>query len=320
MAYSLARVQGPDVARLALVVGGRVRQIPHDDVAHLGGSLNAILGDLAAAAPRLAELAAETDAAWRPVEEVTLLAPVEPRQVIQAGANYRKHVIDLGVAHRDTKDGRSEEEVREQVAAMMDERAATGIPYFFLGLPTVIAGPADDLVLPAGNPSHDWELELAAVIGRPAFRVGVDEALDHVAGYTIVNDITTRNLVFRKDMPEIGTDWFRAKNQPGFLPVGPYVVPADRVGDPQGLHVTLRLNGEIMQDEGTDDMIFTVAQLISHASQTTTLLPGDLVLTGSPSGNGAHWGRMLRAGDVMEGEITGLGRQVVRCRDEDPVR
>ncbi|MGC5617374.1 fumarylacetoacetate hydrolase family protein [Georgenia sp. Z1491] len=316
MVFALARLRSDGSARLALVVGERIRELPDDVVADLGGSLNAILADIGGATPRLEALAADDSAHWRTVDEVTLLAPVEPRQVIQAGANYRKHVIDLGVAHRDPADGRSEEEVRAETAAMMDERAATGIPYFFLGLPTVIAGPHEDLVLPAGNPTHDWELELAAVIGRPAFRVSVDEALNHVAGYTIVNDITTRNLVFRKDMDAIGTDWFRAKNQPGFLPAGPYLVPADQVGDTQTLRVTLRLNGEVMQDEGTDDMIFTVAQLLSHASQTTTLLPGDLLLTGSPSGNGAHWGRMLRPGDVMEGEITGLGRQVVRCRDE----
>ena len=103
---------------------------------------------------------------------------------------------------------------------MMDDRAANGEPYFFIGLPACVVGDDVPLVLPAYSDVHDWELELAVVIGREAFRVSREDALDHVAGYTIVNDITTRDLVFRKDMKEIGTDWYRAKNAPG--------LPADR--------------------------------------------------------------------------------------------
>jgi 2,4-didehydro-3-deoxy-L-rhamnonate hydrolase len=247
-------------------------------------------------------------------DDVEVLAPVQPAQIIQAGANYRTHVIDLAVAHR--KPGEDEAGVRAATAAMMDRRAAEGIPYFFIGLPAAVASATADLVLPAYSKTHDWELELAAVIGRETFRVSPEEALEHVFGYTMVNDITTRELVFRKDMPEIGTDWYRAKNAPGFLPTGPLLVPAKFVEDPQDVKVTLRLNGEVMQDESTADMIFTVAQLVSHASQNMPLLPGDLVLTGSPAGNGAHWGRLLRGGDVMEASITGLGTQLVRCRDE----
>ena len=109
---------------------------------------------------------------------------------------------------------------------MMDDRAANGEPYFFIGLPACVVGDDVPLVLPAYSDVHDWELELAVVIGREAFRVSREDALDHVAGYTIVNDITTRDLVFRKDMKEIGTDWYRSKNAPGFLPTGPFLVPA----------------------------------------------------------------------------------------------
>jgi 2,4-diketo-3-deoxy-L-fuconate hydrolase len=236
-----------------------------------------------------------------------VFAPLEPRNVIQAGANYRKHVIDLAVQHTELTDGRTVEQVRDETTAMMDERARTGIPYFFTGLPSAIAGPYDDVVLPTVDGKHDWELELAAVIGRPAFRVSRDDALDHVAAYTVVNDLTTRDLVFRRDMPEIGTDWFRAKNAPGFLPTGPYLVPRDLVADPSRLRITLLLNGEVMQDESTSDMIFDVAALVSQASMTARLLPGDRGLTGSPAGNGMHWGRLLRPGDVMEGTITGPG-------------
>lgn len=168
------------------------------------------------------------------------------------------------------------------------------------------------LALPAYSQVHDWELELAVVIGREAFQVSRENALDHIAGYTIVNDITTRDLVFRKDMKEIGTDWYRSKNAPGFLPTGPFLVPAEFV-DGGGLAVTLELNGEVKQDGHTSDLLFGIAALISGASETMPLLPGDLLLTGSPPGNGQHWKRFLRDGDVMTGTIEGLGTQTVRC-------
>jgi len=268
----------------------------------------ALLADWDRVLPLLAALPAE-----RPLTGLTVLAPVQPRQVFQSGANYRTHVIDLAMAHTEIADGRSVEQVRSETTAMMDQRAATGSPYLFLGLPSAVGGPYDDVVLPGYSDRHDWELELAAVIGSPAYRVSREQAQRHVAGYTIVNDLTTRDRVFRRDMPEIGTDWFRGKNAPGFLPTGPWLVPAEMIGDPTDLRITLSVNGDIMQDESTKDMLFDVPALVAEASQTTTLLPGDLVLTGSPAGNGQAMGRFLCAGDVMAGTITGLGTQRQRC-------
>ncbi|WP_447035637.1 fumarylacetoacetate hydrolase family protein [Streptomyces sp. DSM 118878] len=263
--------------------------------------------------PRLHELAADTAAPRRPLKGLHVHAPVEPRQVLQSGANYRQHVIDLHVAHRAPGDDRPEAERRAEAAEIMDRRAAEDLPYMFIGLPSAVAGPYDDVVLPSWAEKPDWELELAAVIGRPAHRVSVDEALGHVAGYTIANDLTDRATVFRRDMPQIGTDWLRSKNAPGFTPLGPWIVPSGTIADPGDLRLTLRLNGETMQDESTADMLFGVARMVSYASRSARLLPGDLVLTGSPSGNGMHWGRLLRDGDVMEGAITGLGIQRTRC-------
>ena len=139
------------------------------------------------------------------------------------------------------------------------------------------------------------------------------DALRHVAGYTICNDITTRDLVYRPDLKKIGTDWLAAKNAPTFTPTGPFLVPAQYTGDPMDLRITLRHNGRTMQDESTEDMIFDVAQLVSYTSSLVELQPGDLLLTGSPAGNGAHWGTYLHAGDVIESEITGLGYQRNTC-------
>lgn len=306
--YALVRFRtGADV-RLGLLAGDRVHPL---DAARLGAaSLNDFL-----AAPDWERLRAVADAAGDDaiaLDEVTLTAPVEPRQVLQTGANYRQHVIELVAAGLTQNSDRTPEEAREFAATMMDERAAHGEPYFFIGLPACVVGDDVPLVLPSYSEVHDWELELAVVIGREAFRVSREEAMDHVAGYTIVNDITTRDLVFRKDMKEIGTDWYRAKNAPGFLPTGPLLVPAPFV-DPSDLRVQLQLNGQVMQDSSTEDLLFDVPALVSGASQTMPLLPGDLLLTGSPAGNGQHWKRFLRDGDVMTGAIQHLGTQVVRC-------
>ncbi|QJT00151.1 fumarylacetoacetate hydrolase family protein [Streptomyces asoensis] len=270
--------------------------------------------------PRLGALAANgatdtaaTADAWQPLDGLRVHAPVEPRQVFQSGANYRQHVIDLELAHRAPDDPRTPEAARAEIAEVMDRRAAEDLPYVFIGLPSAITGPYDDVVLPSWAEQPDWELELAVVVGKPAYRVSASEALAHVAGYTIANDLTDRATVFRRDMKAIGTDWLRSKNAPGFTPLGPWIVPAASIADPGDLRVTLKLNGETMQDESTEDMLFGIARLVSYASQTAQLLPGDLVLTGSPAGNGMHWGRLLRDGDVMDGSITGLGAQRTRC-------
>ena len=236
--------------------------------------------DEARAGRRWADLA-------RPVTDFARLAPLRPGQIFQSGANYKTHV---------------------------EERAAHGTPYVFIGLASAICGPDDNVVLPDIGTQHDWELELGVVIGTEAYRVGAKDALSHVAGYVIANDLTTRDRVFRPDTPDLGTDWLAAKNAPTFLPLGPWLVPAPFVPDPASLRVTLKLNGETMQDETTADMIFGVPELIAHVSAITPLRPGDLLLTGSPAGSGAaHYGRYLQPGDVMEATITGLGTQRNRC-------
>ena len=249
----------------------------------------------------------------RPADALTPLAPYVPGQVFQSGANYKTHVVQLIVAAAADKGDADPAKTRREATALMQQRADHGTPYVFIGLPSAVCGPRDDVLLPDIGQQHDWELELGVVIGTEACRVSRDEALGHVAGYTIVNDLTTRDRVFRPDMPGLGTDWLAGKNSPTFLPLGPWLVPAQFVPDPMDLRITLMLNGETMQDETTADMIFGIAELIAHVSSITPLRPGDLLLTGSPAGNGAHYGRYLRPGDVMESAITGLGVQRNRC-------
>jgi 2-keto-4-pentenoate hydratase/2-oxohepta-3-ene-1,7-dioic acid hydratase in catechol pathway len=257
--------------------------------------------------------AAAADDPGLPLDDVVLTAPVEPRQVLQTGANYRTHVIDLEVGHMAADDPRTKEQAREETARMMDERAAHGEPYFFLGLPQTVVGDDQPLVLPGYSDRNDWELELAVVIGAAAFRVSREQALEHVWGYTIVNDITSRDLVFRRDMPAIGTDWYRAKNARGFNPTGRFAVPAAELPAPDAFALRLDVNGETMQDATTDDLLFDLPALISGASQILPLLPGDLLLTGSPAGNGQARGIFLKPGDELVGSITGLGTQRITC-------
>jgi 2-keto-4-pentenoate hydratase/2-oxohepta-3-ene-1,7-dioic acid hydratase in catechol pathway len=311
--FALATLSAPEGAPFPALVTPDSQVIDlRDALDDADLSVRDLLNDWEAVLPRLA-LTGDSAARRAPLTDFRVHAPVEPRQVFQSGANYRQHVIDLHVAHRAPGDERPEAEQRAEAAEIMDRRAAEDLPYVFIGLPSAITGPYDDVVLPAWAEKPDWELELAAVIGRPAYQVSVEEALDHVAGYTIANDLTDRATVFRRDMPQIGTDWLRSKNAPGFTPLGPWIVPAASVGNTGDLRLTLKLNGETMQDESTKDMIFDVARMVSYASQTARLLPGDLVLTGSPAGNGMHWGRLLRDGDVMDASITGLGAQRTRC-------
>lgn len=255
-----------------------------------------------------------------PVAQLRVHAPIErPRQFFCAGANYRKHVIDLIVDQdRDPAAvGLPEAERRAYAEALMDLRVAEGVPYIFNKPVTSITGPYDDVILQAGLQEPDWELELAVVIGRETFQVSEAEALEHVAGYTIVNDISNRELIHRPDLKAIGTDWVMGKGLPTYSPMGPFIVPAAQIADPQQLQITLKLNADVMQDESCADMIFPVKRLIAYLSSRIRLLPGDILITGSPSGNGSHYNRFLRPGDVMESTIEGLGTQRNRCVGAD---
>lgn len=252
---------------------------------------------------------------WLDESAVVAHLPYMPENLFGAGANYRKHVIELivdvgagGVEHL------SRDERLAYGEAEMDRRAASGKPFVWVGLRSSIAGPARTLVLPHDVTQPDWELELAVIIGRKARRVSASDALDYVAGYMIANDVTARELVTRSDLKNLGMDWMACKGAPGFKILGPYITPKRFVADPQNLHINLSLNGEPMQDEGTDDMIFGVAQIVEFTSAHCELQPGDVIMTGSPAGNGSHYGRYLRDGDEMIGRIEGLvGEQRTRC-------
>lgn len=179
-------------------------------------------------------------------------------------------------------------------------------PIAFLKATTCIGGPNDDIAQPPGSTKLDWEVELGVVIGTRAQRVSEQNALNYVAGYCVVNDLSDRGWQFST------SQWTKGKSADGFGPIGPWLVTADEVPDPQVLEMWLDVNGERMQTGSTRGMIFTVAQIIAHLSSYMTLLPGDIITTGTPAGSaiGRDSGRAyLQAGDVITLGIDGLGEQ-----------
>ena len=179
-------------------------------------------------------------------------------------------------------------------------------PILVMKATTCISGPFDPLVLPPGSVKTDWEVELAIVIGTVARHVAVDKALDHVAGYCVANDVSEREYQLER-----GNQWDKGKGCDTFGPLGPWLVTADEVTDPQDLHLWLELNGQRVQDGSTANMVFGCAELVSYISRFMTLLPGDVIVTGTPPGVGLGMKpqRFLKAGDTLRLGIDGLGVQ-----------
>ncbi|MDB5511371.1 MAG: 2-hydroxyhepta-2,4-diene,7-dioate isomerase [Enterovirga sp.] len=210
-------------------------------------------------------------------------------KIIGVGLNYRDHAEEIG-------------------AAVPTE------PTLFLKATTSLAGPDDPVVMPVGGRDLDWEVELAVVIGRPGVYLAEADALGHVAGYALGIDFSERQFQFHR-----GGQGFKGKSADSFGPLGPWFLPADAVGDPAALTMTLSVNGEVRQNGRCRDMIFSVAQLVSYASRFMSLRPGDVILTGTPAGvamSGTGPG-YLKPGDAVEASIPGLGTQ--RHRVAPPV-
>ena len=224
-----------------------------------------------------------------PLADLELLAPVpRPGKIVAIGVNYASHAAEGG-------------------------REPPTEPVLFAKFATALIGHGADIVWDPGlTAAVDFEAELALVIGRSARRVRAAEALDHVLGYTCLNDVSARDLQFAD------RQFVRAKSLDTFAPMGPALVTADEVSDPQSVRVRSLVNGELMQDAATAEMIFPVAELIAFCSRAFTLEPGDVISTGTPAGVGWYREpkRLLRDGDEVVVEIDGVGRLVNRCREE----
>ena len=207
------------------------------------------------------------------------------RQFVAIGLNYGKHAAETGA-----------QPPKE--------------PIVFNKAITSLQGPDDDVKLPEGSEQMDWEVELAVVIGKTARSVAKAQALSHVAGYCLANDVSERHWQIHR-----GGQWVKGKSFDTFGPLGPYLVTADEITDPQNLPVALKVNGVVRQNSNTSDMIFSVAEIVAHLSLFMTLLPGDVIVTGTPEGVGLGMKppQFLKRGDVMEldGGVLGGQRQKV---------
>ena len=219
------------------------------------------------------------------IDDVEIKAPIlRPRKnIVCLGLNYAEHVREGG--HNKGQ-----------------ERPLPQNPIYFTKAPTTVVGPFDDVVYPRATEKLDYEVELAIVIGREGKYISKDEVYDHVAGYTVFNDVTAR------DLQRLHAQWFKGKSLDTFAPMGPYIVTPEEVGDPQDLDIWLKVNDEVRQSSNTSNMIFDVKTLVSILSEGITLEVGDIIATGTPSGVGSsHPSGFLKVGDVVETGVEKIG-------------
>lgn len=272
---------------------------------------HAIFGDWDAALDWMNDLANKRGRPELRFEELRPLPVVAHPNMLCAGSNYRQHVAEMMTHNKFNQDqrlpGESDESFFARNLAEVDRRAREGMPFFWTGLHSSLCGANDEIPLPLIGQHPDWELEFGVIVKETGRYVRPDEANDLIAAYVMVNDLGTVDEFRRVDL-RWGHDWV-SKHQPNFKPCGPFAVPKEFV-DRSQVRIKLSVSGQIMQDWPISDMIFVPEQILSYASERIRLVPGDLLITGSPPGNGAmHGNRWLRPGDVIDSEITFLGRQ-----------
>jgi 2-keto-4-pentenoate hydratase/2-oxohepta-3-ene-1,7-dioic acid hydratase in catechol pathway len=290
--YFLASIAADDGgSQAAVVVGDRVHPLPG------APTMAAVLADWDAALDRVeAAIADGTLPAGRPLADTPLLAPVpQPPNLYMIGANYADHAREMNQLGPDDPVPRP-----------------PGGPFVFLKPTTTVVGPGASVLIGPGCEKVDWEVELAAVIGRRAHRVPEAEALDVVAAYTVVNDVSVRDRFRRAPgiEPPMAFDWFAQKGWEASCPMGPWLRPARHTPDPGDLGLRLSVDGQTRQDSNTAQMIFSLPEQIAYISAIVPLVPGDVICTGTCAGVGAGSGTFLKPGDEMVAEIDGIGRLV----------
>jgi 2-keto-4-pentenoate hydratase/2-oxohepta-3-ene-1,7-dioic acid hydratase in catechol pathway len=276
----LATIQTPAGPRAAVVHENHYVDLHATDPA-LPASVRELLGGGSAALKTAERAARSSKAVVYEAAKVKLLPPIpDPRKIVCLGLNYKDHAKESGVP------------IPKE-------------PVLFSKYATALIGHEEAIVLPAVSQEVDYEAELVIVVGKRGRHVKAGDAMSHVAGYTVGHDVSARDWQLKKD----GKQWMVGKTFDTFAPVGPALVTADEVSDPHGLGIRLRLNGQVMQDSNTREMIFSVAQTITYLSLVFTLEVGDLIFTGTPPGVG--FARKppvyMKAGDVAEVEIDGVG-------------
>jgi 2-keto-4-pentenoate hydratase/2-oxohepta-3-ene-1,7-dioic acid hydratase in catechol pathway len=293
--YSLASYALDDgQPRAGVVIGGHIS--PVDALLGRPGiSILELLRDAAAADALAARLSSSALAAGLPVESVRLLPPVlYPGAFFCAGANYWDHLEEMA-------------ELVKRTTGHAPSMVKAPEPWFFVKTVVgTLAGHGQPIRLPWFSSMVDWEAELGVVIGRPARNISERDALKHVAGYTIVNDLSARDHVRREGSPFV-YDWIGQKCFDDAAPVGPWLTPASAIPDPQDLAIRLWVSGELRQSSNTSRMVHAVSEQIAYLSRHVTLQPGDLIATGTPAGVGMPRGEFLKPGDEVRIEIEELG-------------
>lgn len=292
-----AKINGITGERLGLVIDEKVYDA-HDAVkaAAVGNTaaLPADLGTLLAAWERSGDVlgmletagqAIRSGAVKLPVQDGALGVPYAPTRIFATASNYYEHAAEMGT----------------KLAARSEST-----PYIFIKADSSITATKTAVVMPSNTMKLDWEVELAVIIGKGGRNISAANAYEHIAGYTVINDVSARDLTRRSDYP-FSHDWFRGKSFDTFAPIGPWFVPRDCLGDPMQLRMRLTVNGESMQDASTEGMIFNIAEQIEYLSSILTLRPGDMIATGTPTGVGMGKGVFLKPGDLMVAWVDGIG-------------
>jgi 2,4-didehydro-3-deoxy-L-rhamnonate hydrolase len=253
--------------------------------------------------PRLAEIAAGKTGRVN-VSAVKTLPPVMPQNILNAAVNYTEHAQEM--ASVPTSTAKPAAAPPESIAGIWARKPGDSRhnPYVFPKMVGAVVGNGDTIRLPPGRTQVDWECELAIVIGRATSRVPVEQARQHIVGYTLENDVSDR--AGRGDGRH-GSDWFLGKSHDTFAPLGPYIVPKEFIPDPQKLPITFTLSGKVMQDSSTERMTHDVYEMVSYVSHIMTLKPGDIIATGSPAGVGAAKNVFMKSGDTSVCTIGGIG-------------
>ena len=264
---------------------------------------------------RVVESGVATDYVYS-LDELTILPPIRPEHILNGALNFQEHADELHAAGPGVVPGVSESDLR-QTREPVSQPPIPGVwtsspgdtrqnPYLFMKPSSSVTASGQPIRLPPGRDRVDWECELNAVIGKPAYRVPVDSIDEYIFGYTLQNDVSDRAP--RLDGRH-GSDWLLAKGHDTFSPIGPFIVPKEFVTDPQQLSLMLTLNGDVMQDSNTELMVHTLAELTSFASHLLTLEPGDLISSGSPAGIGAARATPIffKPGDVTVCTVESIG-------------
>jgi 2-keto-4-pentenoate hydratase/2-oxohepta-3-ene-1,7-dioic acid hydratase in catechol pathway len=299
--YKLVTFAAADGARAGIIAGERLVDLQKatGDSAHR--TVLNLLTQWDASLKTLRTVARDAGAGM-PASEARLLAPIPvPGTIFCAGANYADHAAEMARRRGDPPPP--------------DPHTLGLRSWHFIKASRCVAGPDEAIPLPRASKKVDWEAELAVVIGRKAKDVPEADALDYVAGYTIANDLSARDLSRREGLPETSSfknDWVGQKCFDGSCPLGPWIVPVEDIPDPHDLAIELSVNGAVKQSSNTGQMIYSINEQIADLSARMTLWPGDVILTGTPAGVGSARGEFLKCGDVVRIRIDRIGELVNR--------